>query len=315
MSDVIPHSPHLQKHHANMQELHIDTPEGLQQLCGLIQKSPWLALDTEFMRESTYYPRFCLLQVCNGEIAASVDPIILKDLSPLLEIIYDENIMKVFHAGRQDLEIFHYLWGRLPTPLFDTQPAAELAGLGNQIGYARLVHTLLDHQLEKGHTRTDWSKRPLHPDQLRYALDDVIYLRKIYLKLQESLGERQDDEALQEAFAQLADPATYLIPPEHAWLRIRTRKYLQDDQLAVLQALAGWRESEARRADKPKGWILKNDVLIELSRRQPKKSEHLKHIRGLTPGIIQRRGKHLVKLIEEALELPEAQWPVEKKRM
>ncbi len=296
-----------------MQELHIDTPEGLEQLCEPIQNSPWLALDTEFMREKTYYPQFCLLQVCNGEIAASVDPIILEDLSPLLDIIYDENIVKVFHAGRQDLEIFHNLWGRLPTPLFDTQPAAELAGLGNQIGYANLVHTLLAHQLEKGHTRTDWSKRPLHFAQLRYALDDVIYLGKIHLALQTSLGERQHDAALQNAFALLADPTTYVTPPEDAWLRIKARKYLQGDQLAVLQVLAGWRETEAIRADKPKGWILKNEVLIELSRRQPKKPEHLKHIRGLTPGIIQRRGKHLVNLIENALELPEAQWPVEKK--
>jgi len=297
-----------------MQEFHIDTAEGLGRLCELIHDSPWLALDTEFVREKTYYPRFCLLQICNGDIAASVDPILLEDLSPLLEIIYDEGIVKVFHSGRQDLEIFHQLWKRLPTPLFDTQPAAELAGLGNQVGYANLVHALLDHQLEKGYTRTDWSRRPLHPQQLRYALDDVIYLGKIYLKLQESLKELQNDHALQDAIAQLTDPATYVVPPEQAWLRIKARRYLQGDQLAVLQALAGWRETEAIRADKPKGWILKNEVLIELARHQPETPEHLKRIRGLTPGVIQRRGRHLLNLIEKALELPQEQWPVERKK-
>jgi len=238
----------------------------------------------------------------------------LDDLSPLLEILYEEKIVKVFHSGRQDLEIFHHLWGRLPTPLFDTQPAAELAGLGDQIGYARLVHTLLDHQLEKGHTRTDWSRRPLQPEQLRYALDDVIYLTKIYLKLRESLGEREQDERLQKAFALLADPATYVMPPQDAWRRVKAHKYLQGDQLAVLQALAGWRESEAVRANRPRGWILKNEALIELSRRQPTRPEQLKNIRGLTPKIIQRRGKQLVQLIERALELPEEQWPVVEKR-
>ena len=295
-----------------MQELHIDTPQGLERLCATLRDSPWLALDTEFMREKTYYPQFCLLQICNGEIAASVDPLALDELSPLLEILYDENIEKVFHAGRQDLEIFHHLWGRLPTPLFDTQPAAELAGLGDQIGYARLVHTLLDHQLEKGHTRTDWSRRPLRPEQLRYALDDVIYLTRIYLKLRESLGERRNDETLRKAFAQLADPTTYVIPPQDAWLRIKARKFLEGNQLAVLQALAGWRESEAMRADRPRGWILKNEALIELSRRHPTRPEQLKHIRGLTPKVIQRRGKLLAQLIEQALELPEDRWPVEK---
>ncbi len=296
-----------------MQEFHIDTPEGLAQLCERLQDSRWLALDTEFMREKTYYAQLCLLQISDGEIAASVDPLALQDLSPLLDIIYDENIVKVFHSGRQDLELFHQLWERLPQPLFDTQPAAELAGLGNQIGYANLVHTLLDHQLEKGHTRTDWSKRPLHANQLRYALDDVIYLARIYLKLQESLENLQDDASLQKELSRLADPATYVTKPEDAWLRVRARKFLKGDQLAVLQALAGWRETEAMHSDKPRGWILKNDVLIELSRVQPKTTEQLKKIRGLTGGIVQRRGNLLLKLIRDALELPQQQWPVERR--
>ena len=297
-----------------MQELHIDTPEGLEQLCSRLRGSPWLALDTEFMREKTYYAQLCLLQIGNGELAASVDPLKLEDLSPLLEIIYDPAIVKVFHSGRQDLELFYQRWGRLPEPLFDTQPAAEATGLGNQVGYARLVHTLLDHQLEKGHTRTDWSRRPLRPEQQRYALDDVIYLGRIYLKLRESLGELEDDEILQRELARLADPDTYVTRPQDAWQRIKARKFLKGNQLAVLQALAGWRESEAMRADKPRGWILKNEALYELSRNPPETTAQLKKVRGLTPRMVQRRGKLLLDLIAKAVELPESQWPVEKRK-
>ncbi len=294
-----------------MKELHVNTTEGLQQLCDAIRPSHWLALDTEFIREKTYYPRLCLLQVCNGDIAASVDPIALSDLSPLLDILYDPAILKVLHSAWQDLEIFQHRWNRLPVPLYDTQAAAHLAGIGDHVGYANLVRIMLDHELPKGQTRTDWSRRPLSELQLRYALDDVIYLGEIYLKLKEVLRDREDDEQLQQAFALLADPATYSTPPERAWQRIKARRYLGGVQLAVLQALADWRETEAMRADKPRGWILKDDVLVELSRRQPKTLNQLKRIRGLTAGVIERRGTHLLKLIGEALNLPEERWPRE----
>ena len=292
-----------------MQELHIETAEQLTRLCDLISGSQWLALDTEFVREKSYYPNFCLLQVSNGEVAASVDPLSLDELSPLLEIIYDPKVTKIFHAGRQDLEIFHQLWGKLPTPLFDTQLAATLLGLGDQVGYGNLVKQLLGRELEKGHARTDWSRRPLQQDQLRYALDDVIYLGEIYLRLVANLQELGREGWLKEDFDMLSNPATYIVSPDKAWQRIKGRQYLKGVQLAILQTLAGWRESEAQRANKPKRWILKDEVLTELSKRQPKDIKQLERIRGLETGTLNRKGDTLLKLIDEARQLPKEQWP------
>lgn len=297
-----------------MLERHIQTEQQLSELCEQLAQSPWLALDTEFVREKTYYPQFCLLQISNGDIAASVDPIQIQELQPLLDLLYNENIIKVFHAGRQDLEIFHHLWGRLPTPLFDTQLAASLLGLGDQVGYGNLVEKLLSHSLEKGHTRTDWSRRPLDKAQLRYALDDVIYLGEIYLTLKQRLQAEGREGWLQDDFAQLADPDTYSNPPQEAWKRIKGRQQLKGVQLAVLQALAAWREQEAQQANRPKRWILKDEVLTDLARRQPKAPDQLERIRGLEPGVIKRRSELLLKLVADARALPREQWPRDKRR-
>lgn len=298
-----------------MQERHIQNEQQLIELCTQLAQSPWLALDTEFVREKTYYPQFCLLQISNGEIAATVDPIQIQALQPLLDLLYDDAIIKVFHAGYQDLEIFYNLWGRLPTPLFDTQLAASLLGLGDQVGYGNLVEQLLNHTLEKGHSRTDWSRRPLDEAQLRYALDDVIYLGDIYLKLTGMLQSQGREGWLQDDFDQLADPDTYRNPPQEAWKRIKGRQQLKGVQLAVLQALAAWREQEAQQANRPKRWILKDEVLTDLARRQPKGLEQMGKIRGLEPGVIKRRGDLLLKLIADARALPREQWPRDKRRI
>lgn len=295
-----------------MQEFHIETPEQLDQLCARLRGSPWFALDTEFVREKTYYPQFCLLQISNGELAASIDPLALEGLEPLLDILFDPTITKVFHAGRQDLEIFHLLWGRLPTPLFDTQLAATLLGLGDQISYGNLVKKVLEVELEKGQARTDWSRRPLRQVQLRYALDDVVYLGPLYLRLAGKLSELGREHWLDEDFAQLADPATYLTDPARAWQGVKGRQHLKGGQYAVLQALAAWREMEAVRADRPKRWILKDEVMIDLARRQPTHKGQLEQIRGLEPGFIKKRGDQLLQRIEQGRQLPREQWPREK---
>lgn len=297
-----------------MQENHIQSETQLLEFCNLIRNSEWLALDTEFVREKTYYPQFYLLQISNGELAATVDPIQIEDLSPLLEILYDTNIVKVFHAGRQDLEIFHNLWGKLPTPLFDTQLAASLLGLGDQVGYGNLVELVLGTTLEKGHSRTDWSRRPLDNAQLRYALDDVIYLCDLYLELKRRLQEQNREHWLQDDFDQLADPKTYDPDPMDAWKRIKGRQQLKGVQLAVLQALTAWREGVAKQSNRPKRWILKDEVLADLARRQPKETAQLEKIRGLEAGSIRKQGETLLKLIADAKTLPKAQWPIDKKR-
>ena len=297
-----------------VQELYVETAEQLQQLCALIRPSGWLALDTEFMREKTYYPQFCLLQMCNGEVAACVDPLRIDSLEPLLELIYDPGITKVFHAGRQDLEIFHHLWHRLPQPLFDTQLAATILGLGDQLGYAGLVQKLLGHELDKGHTRTDWARRPLDQAQLRYALDDVIHLEEIYRRLRDRLRQLGREDWLREDFELLADPATYTPPDGESWQRIKGRQRLKGIELAVLQVLAEWRESQARKADRPKRWILKDEVLLELARRRPTGIQQLERIRGLEASTVKRQGARLLALIAEAVRLPKQQWPTDKPR-
>ncbi|HEC15983.1 MAG TPA: ribonuclease D [Sedimenticola sp.] len=294
-----------------MQELFADTPDRLERLCSRLAGSEWLALDTEFLREKTYYPRFCLLQVSNGETAACVDPLRIDDLSPLRALLDDPAITKVFHAGRQDLEIFHQLWGTLPAPLFDTQLAATLTGYGDQVGYAALVKRLLAIDLEKGQARTDWSLRPLAPEQRRYALDDVIYLGEIYLRLKARLEELGRIRWLDDDFAALAAPASYEIDPTRQWRRIRGHQHLKGVQLAVLQALAAWRENLAMASDRPKNWILKDEVLLELARRMPKDKKQLGRIRGLERGAVERRGDELLGLIAEARRLPAGQWPQE----
>ncbi len=292
-----------------MLELHVETTAQLHELCTHLKESEWLALDTEFVREKTYYPNFCLLQICNGKVAASVDPLAIGDMSELLDLIYDHSRIKVFHAGRQDLEIFHQLWGKLPQPIFDTQLAANLLGLGDQIGYANLVEKLTGRKLEKGHSRTDWSRRPLSREQLRYALDDVIYLGEIYPDIRAQLRALKRETWLQEDFNFLTDPATYTMDPQTMWQRVKGSQRLQGVQLAVLQAISAWREQEAERVNRPRRWIIKDELLVELASRQPTNPEELDQIRNLDPGSSKHYGDQLLKLIAAAKELPKHKWP------
>lgn len=297
-----------------MQETFVDTPAALAELCEALSGSEWLALDTEFIREKTYYPKLCLLQVCNGEVAACIDPLALNDLSPLLDIVYDGSVLKVLHAARQDLEIFLHDYNRLPMPVFDTQPAAALLGHGDQIGYANLVKQMLDVDLPKDQSRTDWSQRPLDDQQQRYALDDVIYLGQLYLHMRGHLFDRERLQWLAADFATLADPQTYYPNPDDMWQRTKGRQALRGRQLAVLQRLASWRETRARERDLPRKWILKDDVLIELCRRMPRDAAGLSKIRGLEPGQIRREGDNLIRMITEAAAIPREQWPTDKSR-
>ena len=239
-----------------MEELYIDSHAALEALCTRLSGTEWLALDTEFIRERTYYPRLCLLQVSNGDVAACIDPLAIDDLGPLLDILFDSRTLKILHAARQDLEIFLHDYQRLPMPVFDTQPAAALLGHGDQIGYANLVKQLLQVDLPKDQSCTDWSQRPLDEQQRRYALDDVIYLGQLYLHLRGNLFDRERLQWLAADFAPLADPATYYPDPNDMWQRTKGRQQLRGRQLAVLQRRAAWRETEARARDLPRMWVL-----------------------------------------------------------
>ena len=281
---------------------YIDTPAALVAFCEQLASAPWIALDTEFLREKTYYPKLCLLQVATPGLAACIDPLALDDLTPILDLLFNEKIIKVMHAGRQDMEIIYHLAGRVPAPVFDTQVAAPLLGYPDQVGYGNLVKSVLGIALDKLHTRDDWSLRPLTPAQARYAADDVIYLVEIYQDLHKRLEQLGRLDWLAADFRQLADPALYENPPSQAWLKVKGGNRLRGASLAVLQALAEWREQLSRERDRPKGWLLRDDAMVDIARHRPATLDALKRIRGLNERLLERSGNDLVELVRAAAQ-------------
>jgi ribonuclease D len=279
---------------------YISSRESLQALCQDLAAADWVALDTEFMREKTYYPQLCLLQLATPAWAACVDPLAELDLAPLYAQLYRSDLTKVLHAAGQDLEILYHLHGRLPTPLFDTQLAAPLLGYADQIGYGNLVAEVLGERLEKAHSRADWSLRPLSDEQLRYAADDVIYLARLYPLLRERLQQQGRLAWLEEDFAALADAGRYAAPPELAWQRVKGAERFKGAQVAVLQALAAWRETTAQARNLPRGWLLKDEALLDIARHQPRDLQALGRIRGLQERFLNSYGSALLALIETA---------------
>lgn len=279
---------------------YIDTPERLAELCQQLANVPWVALDTEFLREKTYYPQFCLLQLATPDWVACVDPIALTDLNPLLDILYSPAIIKVFHSCRQDLEIFYQLRGSVPQPVFDTQLAAPLLGFQDSTGYAMLVSSFLNINLNKAYTRTDWSVRPLSAEQLEYAADDVIYLSKIYLLMGEQLKQLGRLEWLQDDFEELNDPQLYKLAPENAWYRIKGKNKLTGKQLSIVQTLSAWREQVAQAENRPRNWLMRDEMLIEFAKLQPETIEALNNVRGVHEKMVSRHGKVICQLITQA---------------
>ncbi len=279
---------------------YIDSAAELASFCAQLAAADWMALDTEFLREKTYYPKLCLLQIATPDSVACIDPLALDNLDPILDLVFDAGITKVMHSARQDMEIFYHLRGAAPDSVFDTQIAALLLGYPDQVGYGNLVREVLDVNLEKLHTRADWSLRPLTRDQVDYAADDVIYLVDVYRNLHARLAERGRLEWLDEDFARLSSDALYSNPPEDAWLRVKGSNRLKGAALAVLQSLAGWRESLAQQRDRPRGWILKDDALVEIARHRPASVAELGRIRGLQDAFIRNNGEQMISLIAAA---------------
>lgn len=287
-----------------MNDLYLVDQVALADFCSRSRGVSWLALDTEFIRDKTYYPQLCLVQVATSDQVACIDPLALPSLAPLLELLYDPAIIKVLHAAHQDLELFFHLCGIVPAPVFDTQLAALVLGNGEQIGYAALVRHWLGVELSKAHTRADWRRRPLPGEWLRYAADDVRYLAALYPQLRDALRAQGWLEALTEDFAALNDPGRYRLEPEQAWRRIREYPRLSHPRRAVLRSLAAWREEQARRHDRPRGWILSDAVLVELARRLPESTEQLEQIHGLPAGTVRRHGALLLERIAAARAEP-----------
>jgi len=277
-----------------------DTPEKLLALVEDFKDEPWLAVDTEFFRERTYRPQLCLMQLCTADQrVALVDAIALADLAPLLELLYTPRLILVLHAARQDLELLYWMHGSVPQDLFDTQLAAPHLEHAKQIGYANLVRERLEVDLPKAHTRIDWRKRPLSEDALQYAADDVTYLAQIYPAMRDALKDDQREE-LEKDLQELTLAETYEPPADEVWRRIRGASRLKGPGAAIIKALARWRELTARERDIPRGWLMKDGVLMALAKRAPTTINELHKIKGLTPKIIKRRGKVLLRIIAES---------------
>jgi ribonuclease D len=263
----------------------ITKTDDLRVLVDRLAQHPFVAVDTEFMRENTYWPDLCLIQVASTEEAAAIDPKAEGiDLQPLLDLfVANREILKVFHAGGQDLEIIHNLTGKVPQPLFDTQIAAMALGHGEQIGYSNLIESLLGHSLDKGARFTDWSRRPLDKRQIDYAIADVTHLATIFPRMVDKLKKTGRGAWLDEEMERLADPSSFAFAPEDAWKRLKLPSR-NPAVLGRLRALAAWRESEARSKNLPRGRIVKDDTLNEIVLHPPKSQDDLGRIRGLSAG-------------------------------
>jgi ribonuclease D len=288
----------------------ITTTADLETFCAKILGQPFVAVDTEFMRETTYWPKLCLIQAATPDDEAVIDPLAPGlDLEPFLRILRDESIVKVFHAARQDVEIFHNLKA-MPRPLFDTQVAAMAGGYGEQIAYDALVRNMLKIELDKSSRFTDWARRPLTDNQLTYALADVTHLAALYPRLRSRLEDEGRVAWVADDMKSLSDPALYDVSPENAWRRLKPRKQ-SPRYLSVYRAVAEWREKTAQLRDQPRGRILKDDAIDELASQAPTDAAQMERLRSVPKGFAGSRfGPELLETIREALRDPEATAPV-----
>jgi ribonuclease D len=288
----------------------VTTTEELEALCARLRAESVVTVDTEFMRERTYWPELCVVQLAGGADVAVVDALAPGiDLAALGALLADTNVMKVFHAARQDIEIFVLRFGDVPRPMFDTQVAAMVAGFGDQVGYDSLVASTTGGHIDKAHRFSDWAARPLSAAQITYAAADVTHLRKVYDKLQARLEKDGRLEWVAEEMAVLSDPATYRPDPDAMWERLRPRTSNRR-LLAVLRAIAAWREREAQKSNIPRGRMLKDESLLEIAASAPDSVEALARMRGVTRGFAEgRMGAGLLAAIAEARALPESALP------
>lgn len=282
----------------------ISTTDELASACSRLAQHPFVTVDTEFLRETTYYPKLCLIQMASPEEAVMVDPLAEGiDLAPFMALMTDQNVVKVFHAARQDLEIVWMLGRVLPTPLFDTQVAAMVCGYGDSVGYEQLVNDLAKARIDKSSRFTDWSRRPLSEAQLVYAESDVTHLRDIYLALQADLAASGRESWVAEEMAVLNSPGTYEVKPENAWQRLKGR-LRKPKELAVLMELAAWREREAQQRDVPRQRVLKDDALMDIVQRAPRSVEALGELRSVPNGFERSRaGGEVLAAVGRALAL------------
>jgi ribonuclease D len=281
----------------------ISTSDDLAAVCARMAKHPFVTVDTEFLRETTYYPLLCVAQMASPEEAVVVDALATGlDLSPLFALMANESIIKVFHAARQDIEIVWNMAKTIPHPIVDTQVAAMVLGYGDSISYDQLVQRITGDTLDKSHRFTDWTRRPLSDAQIAYALSDVTHLRDVYLKLAEDLDKRGRNNWVEAEMEVLTSPETYRADPERAWERLKSR-VRKPKELAVLMEVAAWREREAQTRDVPRGRVIKDDVIGDIAVQAPTSIERLGHLRSLPKGFERSRwGEQIIDAVKSGLE-------------
>lgn len=288
----------------------ISTTAALRDACEKLAAAPYLTIDTEFLRETTFWPQLCLIQMAGPDLAVIVDPLAPGlNLAPFFALMAKPEVLKVFHAARQDIEIIFHLGGLIPHPIFDTQVAAMVCGFGDSVSYDQLVNRIKNVQIDKSSRFTDWSRRPLSEKQLDYALADVTHLRDVYAHLKAELEREGRTTWLADEMAVLESRETYDLDPENAWQRLKMR-LRKPVELAVLQRIAAWREREARSRNVPRGRILKDDALYEIAQQQPRDAEAMSRLRTVPKGWERSAaGAAILAAVNEALDLPKADLP------
>ncbi len=288
----------------------IETTAALEEACKQLAKSDFITIDTEFLRESTFWPELCLIQMASPDLEVIVDPLAKGiDLAPFFALMADSSVVKVFHAARQDIEIIFHLGNLIPHPIFDTQVAAMVCGFGDSVSYDQLVQKVKNVHIDKTSRFTDWSRRPLSDKQLEYALADVTHLRDVYLKLKEELEREGRADWLTEEMNILESRETYDLHPDDAWQRLKMR-LRKPQELAVIKYVAAWREREARNRNVPRSRVLKDDAIYEIAQQQPKDAEALGRLRTIPKGWERSNaGAAIIEAVNEALALPKAEMP------
>ncbi len=288
----------------------IDTTAALEEACHKLAQSDFITIDTEFLRETTFWPELCLIQMASPDLEVIVDPLAKGlDLAPFFALMADESVVKVFHAARQDIEIIFHLGNLIPHPIFDTQVAAMVCGFGDSVSYDQLVQKVKNVHIDKTSRFTDWSRRPLSEKQLDYALADVTHLRDVYLKLKSDLERDGRAEWLTEEMAILESRETYDLHPDDAWQRLKMR-LRKPQELAVMQYVAAWREREARSRNVPRSRVLKDDAIYEIAQQQPKDTEALSRLRTIPKGWERSSsGAAIIEQVNSALALPKSDMP------
>lgn len=292
----------------------ITTTDALNTLCDKLARETYITVDTEFVREKTYYPKLCLVQVAGREDEAAIDPLAEGiDLTVLFTLLKNEQVLKIFHAPKQDNEIFYKLMKSVPAPLYDTQVAAMVCGYGEQVGYEALVNTILNQSLDKASRYTDWEQRPLSQRQIDYAISDVTHLRRVYESLSGEIATKGRGEWIVDEMAELMKPSLYEVNPDECWRKLKY-KNRTPAHLNLLRAIAGWRERMAQRKDVPRGRLLKDEVILQIAALAPENMEDLAQVRGALKHLSADNAKSLLAAMNEARQLPRDSWPRDEKK-